>query len=144
MSSNVEKIKERLSIEEVVSSYVKLDRAGKNLKGKCPFHNEKTPSFYVSPDRGGYYCFGCGAKGDIFSFVEQFEGLDFKGALKVLAEKAGVQLVYEKKNDGEKDFLFEIKDLKMIIIMMVTYLIIDLILYNVRRKKFIKELKAHI
>ena len=102
MSSNVEKIKERLSIEDVISSYIKLDRAGKNLKGKCPFHNEKTPSFFVSPDRGGYYCFGCGEKGDIFSFVEKFEGLDFMGALKMLAERAGVELEFNNANDSQK------------------------------------------
>jgi DNA primase len=102
MSSNVEKIKERLSIEDVVGSYIKLDNAGKNLKGKCPFHNEKTPSFFVSPDRGGYYCFGCGEKGDIFSFVEKFEGLDFMGALKLLAERAGVELEFNNANDGQK------------------------------------------
>ena len=102
MSSNVEKIKERLSVEEVISSYIKLDNAGKNLKGKCPFHNEKTPSFFVSPDRGGYYCFGCGAKGDIFSFVEQFEGLDFMGALKLLAEKSGVTLEFSGAQDVNK------------------------------------------
>ncbi len=108
--TNVETIKERVPIEELVGSYVKLEKAGKSFKGKCPFHNEKTASFFVSPDRGGYYCFGCGAKGDIFSFVEQFEGLDFKGALKILAEKAGVQLTYDVKADSEKDFLFKIMD----------------------------------
>ena len=77
MTSPVQQIKERLSIEDVVSSYIKLERAGANLKARCPFHNEKTPSFFVSVDRGSYYCFGCGAKGDIFTFVEEFEGLDF-------------------------------------------------------------------
>jgi DNA primase len=81
-----------LGIADVVESYVKLDRAGAGLKGKCPFHNEKTPSFFVSPDRGTYYCFGCGAKGDIFTFVQEFEGLDFPGALKALAARAGVEL----------------------------------------------------
>lgn len=101
--STVEEIKARLPIEEVVGSYVKLEKAGKSFKAKCPFHNEKTGSFFVSPDRGGYYCFGCGAKGDIFSFVEQFEGLDFRGALKILADKAGVPLVFDKKADGERD-----------------------------------------
>ena len=106
----VEEIKARIPIEELIGSYIKIEKSGRALKARCPFHNEKTPSFFISPERGGYYCFGCGAKGDIFSFVEQFEGLDFKGALKVLAEKAGVQLVYEKKNDGEKDFLFEIME----------------------------------
>lgn len=100
MSTPVEQIKERLSIEDVVGSYVKLERAGKNLKAKCPFHNEKTASFYVSPERGGYYCFGCGAKGDIFSFVEQFEGLDFMGALKLLAERAGVDISRGKGAGG--------------------------------------------
>jgi len=108
--SSVEQIKERLPIEEVVGSYVKLEKAGKSMKARCPFHNEKTASFFVSPERGGYYCFGCGAKGDIFSFVEQFEGLDFRGALKILAEKAGVQLVFDQKADGERDYLFRIME----------------------------------
>jgi DNA primase len=97
MSSPVETIKERLGIVEVVESYLKLEKAGGSFKGKCPFHNEKTPSFFVSPDRGTFYCFGCGAKGDIFSFVEQFEGTDFRGALKTLAARAGVTIEYEDK-----------------------------------------------
>ena len=99
MNSIVKEIKEKLTIEEVISSYIKLEKSGSNLKGKCPFHNEKTPSFFVSPDRGSYYCFGCSAKGDIFSFVEQFEGIDFKGALKLLADRAGVVYTpYSKQN----------------------------------------------
>ncbi|MEK7107745.1 MAG: DNA primase [Patescibacteria group bacterium] len=101
MSDSVEKIKDRLGIAEVVSSYIKLEKAGKNLRARCPFHNEKTPSFFVSPDRGSFYCFGCAAKGDIFSFVEQMEGLDFKGALKLLADRAGVKLEY--RHVGERD-----------------------------------------
>ena len=92
MSTSVEQIKEKLSIEDVIGSYIKLERAGNSLKARCPFHNEKTPSFFVSPDRGGYYCFGCGVKGDIFTFVQEFEGIDFVGALKILADRAGVQL----------------------------------------------------
>src|SRR3989338_713647 len=110
MNSPVQKIKERLSIEEVVSSYIKLEKTGVNLKAKCPFHNEKTPSFFISPDRGTYYCFGCGASGDIFTFVEEFEGLDFKGALKMLANRAGVSLpayTYDKKKEDEKERLYQ-------------------------------------
>ncbi len=108
--TNVEQIKARLPVDEVIGSYIKLEKAGKSLKARCPFHNEKTGSFFVSPDRGGYYCFGCNAKGDIFTFVEQFEGLDFRGALKVLAERAGVQLVYDQKSDGERDRLFTLME----------------------------------
>lgn len=111
LNSPVQKIKERLSIEEVVSSYVKLDKAGVNLKARCPFHNEKSASFFVSPDRGSYYCFGCGAGGDIFSFVEEFEGLDFKGALKLLAGRAGVPLEgYNKEAEGEKERLYRVME----------------------------------
>jgi len=101
MSTSVEKIKERLSIVDLLGSYIKLEKAGKNMKARCPFHNEKTPSFFVSAERDSYYCFGCGAKGDIFTFVEQFEGVDFYGALKMLAERTGVTL--EKGNFDRKD-----------------------------------------
>ncbi|MCX6752267.1 MAG: DNA primase [Candidatus Nomurabacteria bacterium] len=117
MSSSVDQIKSRIDILSLVSSYMKLDRAGASWKGKCPFHNEKTPSFFVSPDRGSYYCFGCGASGDIFTFVEEFEGLDFKGALKLLADRAGVTLEVYSKNDkdeketkSEKEKLYEIME----------------------------------
>lgn len=107
MNSPVQKIKERLSIEEVVSSYIKLEKAGVNLKARCPFHNEKTASFFVSPERNSYYCFGCGAKGDIFTFVEEFEGLDFRGALKILANRAGVILEeFNKQEESLKEKLY--------------------------------------
>ena len=110
MSSSVPKIKERLSIVDVISSYIQVGQSGKNFKAKCPFHNEKTPSFFISQERGTYYCFGCGEKGDIFSFVEKFEGTDFMGALKLLAERAGVKLEYERtdKNKDKKELYFEI------------------------------------
>jgi DNA primase len=111
MSDTVQQIKDRLSIIDVVSSYVKLERSGGAHRARCPFHAERTPSFFVSPERGTYHCFGCGVGGDIFSFVEAIEGLDFKGALKVLAEKAGVPLVYsraEKGSQDQRDRLFSI------------------------------------
>lgn len=113
MSRAVEQIKERLSIVDVLSLYLKLEKSGINYKTRCPFHNEKTASFFVSPERQSYYCFGCGAKGDIFSFVETFEGLDFKGALKSLADRAGVTLdgnVSTISHD-EKDTLFKLMEL---------------------------------
>lgn len=106
MNSSVPKIKERLSIVDVVSSYMTIEKAGKNYKARCPFHNEKTPSFSISPDRGMYYCFGCGAKGDIFSFVEHFEGTDFLGSLKILAERAGVPLENFKSKEKDKTGIF--------------------------------------
>ncbi|OGI78657.1 DNA primase [Candidatus Nomurabacteria bacterium RIFCSPHIGHO2_02_FULL_33_12] len=90
--SHVEEIKSRLPIDEIIGGYLTLEQAGKYLRAKCPFHNEKSASFYVSQDRGTYYCFGCGEKGDIFSFIERYEGLDFKGALQMLATRAGVVL----------------------------------------------------
>lgn len=107
MSDPVQQIKERLSIVDVVSAYVELHKAGRHFKGKSPFTNEKTPSFYVSPDRGMYYCFSTSQGGDMFTFIQTMEGVDFKEALKILAEKANVELVPvspQKKSERERLF----------------------------------------
>lgn len=101
MSLTTEQIKEKLDIVDVIGSYIKVEKAGINFKARCPFHNEKTPSFFISSSRQTFYCFGCGAKGDVFSFVEQFEGLDFKETLQKLADKAGVKLEKFAGKTGE-------------------------------------------
>jgi len=101
MSDQVQQIKERLDIVEVVGQYVKLTKSGKNYKGLSPFKKEKTPSFYVSPDKGMYYDFSTSQGGDIFSFVQTMEGIDFKGALTMLADRAGVTLVKESRESKD-------------------------------------------
>ncbi len=92
MSSPVEQIKEKLEVAEFLKGYLELRPAGKNFKALCPFHGEKSPSFMVSPDRGTWHCFGCNLGGDVFSFIMRYENLEFSEALKVLAEKAGIEL----------------------------------------------------
>ncbi|MEK7500322.1 MAG: CHC2 zinc finger domain-containing protein, partial [Patescibacteria group bacterium] len=92
MSVETEQIKERINIADVVGEHVKLKAAGQSLKGLCPFHAEKTPSFIVTPRKASWHCFGCSEGGDIFSFVQKMEGIDFPTALKLLADRAGVKL----------------------------------------------------
>src|SRR6195952_3286139 len=87
-----DEVKSRLSIEDVIGEYVTLKRAGRNWKGLSPFGNEKTPSFVVSPEKQIWHDFSSGRGGDMFSFVMEVEGLDFKAALELLARKAGVDL----------------------------------------------------
>jgi len=99
MSDLVSEIKSRLNIEEIVGQYVKLKPAGRNLKGLCPFHNEKTPSFMVSPEKQIAYCFGCHKGGDLFAFIEEVEGVEFKEAVNILADKAGIDV--SKYNDSK-------------------------------------------
>ncbi len=109
-ADTVERVKEKLSITDVVSPYVKLTRSGKYMKGLSPFNKEKTPSFFVNPERGSFYCFSSSTGGDMFTFIEKMEGVDFKGALKILAEKAGVPLEYTKGGGQEKEKIDRLRE----------------------------------
>ena len=87
MADVVDDIKSRLGIEEVVSQYVQLKKFGRNLKGLCPFHGEKTPSFVVSPEKQICHCFGCNKGGDIYAFIQEIEGVSFVESMQILADR---------------------------------------------------------
>lgn len=112
MNSNIEEIKTRLNIVDVLRDYIRLEKAGANFRGLCPFHNEKSPSFMVSEDKQMWHCFGCQKGGDVFTFVMEIEGLDFKEALKILAEKAGVEIQkIDPRKTQERNKTMEILEL---------------------------------
>lgn len=105
---DIELIKSKINIVDLIQEYLPLKKSGVNFKANCPFHNEKTPSFMVSSERGIFKCFGCQIGGDIFKFLMQKEGLDFKEALEILAKKAGVTLKKTLKQKDPRDRLFEV------------------------------------
>lgn len=101
--SAIEEVKSRLDIVEVIGERVPLKKAGRNYRGLCPFHQERTPSFFVFPESQHYHCFGCGAGGDVFTFVMQLEHLEFPEALQLLARRAGVMLRPPTPQEQEAD-----------------------------------------
>ena len=112
MNSDIEEIKSRLNAADIIGEYIRLEKAGANYKARCPFHNEKTPSFMVNAEKQIWHCFGCQKGGDIFAFVMEMEGLEFKEALKLLADKAGVPLKrFDAQAEGKKNRILEILEL---------------------------------
>lgn len=108
-NNQIEEVKNKTDIVALISEYIEVKKAGRNYKANCPFHGEKTPSFMITPELQMYKCFGCQRSGDCFTFLEEHEGMEFKEALKYLAEKAGVILTYVKTEEGsEREKIIEI------------------------------------
>jgi len=114
-NNNAELIKSKVDIVDVVSSYLEIKKSGSNFKGLCPFHNEKGASFMVNQNLQIYKCFGCGEAGDVINFVEKIEGVDFKGAIKIIGDKYGIKITEEKisADDSLKKRIYEINNLSL-------------------------------
>lgn len=109
--SDTQQIKDKIDVVELIGEYVQLKPAGVNHKGLCPFHREKSPSFMVTRERQGWHCFGCGKGGDIFTFVQEIEGMEFVEALRFLAQRAGIELTGRVRNEVEMNEKNRIKNI---------------------------------
>ena len=110
----VAQIREKIDIVSFISEFIPLKKAGRNFKANCPFHGEKTPSFVVSPERQIWHCFGCGKGGDVYTFLMEYERLEFPEALRTLAKRAGIELKTQEKNSNlatQKERLYQINSL---------------------------------
>lgn len=109
----IEELRNNVDIVDVISDYIELKKTGKNYKGLCPFHQEKTPSFTVNPDKQFYHCFGCGAGGDVFNFLMEIDQITFQESIKILAQRAGIPVPNQSPHDRrvmeERERIFEIQ-----------------------------------
>ena len=105
----IEQVRDRTDVTELVGQYVDLKRAGTNYKGLCPFHQERTPSFIVSPERQTFHCFGCGKGGNVFRFLMEMDGVTFPEAVRALADKVGIQVETHASDEdkSENEALFQ-------------------------------------
>src|SRR5436190_8336986 len=102
--TKIDEIASSLDIVDIISQYTQLRKAGRNFMGRCPFHEERTPSFSVSQEKGVYHCFGCGKIGNIFTFVMDIDNVSFMDAAKILADKANLQLEFDNEPfDGDRN-----------------------------------------
>ena len=110
--TDTQAIKDRLDIVQIIGEYIPLKKAGANWKANCPFHNEKSPSFMVNAEKQFWHCFGCSKGGDVFSFLQEMEGMDFPEALKILADRAGVKIdtFASEVNKSQKNRILEINN----------------------------------
>ncbi len=111
---DVEKVKQKIDIVDLINEFVPLKKTGRNFKTNCPFHNENSPSFVVSPERQIWHCFGCSKGGDIFTFICDYEKMDFSEALKFLADRAGIKLsstVFKSENERRKNLIYTLNSL---------------------------------
>ena len=99
----IEEVRSRNDVVDVISGYVRLQKRGSTYFGLCPFHNEKTPSFSVSPGKQMYYCFGCGAGGNVFTFMMQYENFTFQEAMQSLADRAGIELPKQEMSAAQRE-----------------------------------------
>ncbi|MEX0868900.1 MAG: CHC2 zinc finger domain-containing protein, partial [Nitriliruptoraceae bacterium] len=107
VKDDIEALRRQADIVAIVGDYTTLRRAGRSFKGLCPFHTEKTPSFTVTPEGNFFHCFGCGASGDIYDFLQRVEGLEFPEAVESLARRAGFTLRYEEMSPRQRQALGE-------------------------------------
>ena len=98
--SFIQQLKQYSDIEHIVSGYVQLKKKGRYLSGLCPFHSEKSPSFFVYPQTQSFYCFGCGAGGDVITFIRQIENLEYMEAVRFLADRCGMTVPQDSEDDG--------------------------------------------
>src|SRR3982751_2957582 len=107
----VSQIREKIDIVAFISEFITVKKAGRNFKANCPFHGEKTPSFVMSPERQIWHCFGCGKGGDVYTFLMEYERLEFPEALRMLAKRTGIELIstgYDAGQSSKKEKLYEV------------------------------------
>ena len=101
VEEDIARVREATDFVAIAGEHIALKKVGRQYQGLCPFHSEKSPSFSINPDKGVYFCYGCGAKGDVISFVRDLDHLDFAGAVEKLASKAGIALRYDNEANNK-------------------------------------------